>query len=275
MGSCQVSNKGNIFVTLDLTSIRPHSPPQSISIDPTASLLCLFNQLDVPKSTPPCCYQLHFRGRTVPISHKTLASCGVQSGDVLEVVGRKSEDLKQIEVTMETSNARFSLWVKRKATVRSLLVTISKTLRLPSEELRLLSGSAELLDTLRFEELADSSDLRLQLRSQPRPAHSPGLTLELTCENADCQCYLQRQTQMLGVGNFDLGEACEKTRCKECNQYSCLLEGMQFRACAVRYEGIQADGNEGSGSQTFGDLSGELFQGARVKWRKVRLVVSV
>lgn len=207
------------------------------------------------------------------ISHKSLEACGIQSGDVVKLVSRKSGEMIQVEVGVENSKARFSLWVKRKAAVRSLLETIGKTLRLPAEELRLVSGSIEIPEVSTFEALPDSQDLRIRLLSQPQVPLSPGLTLELTCENSSCQLYLQRQTHILGLGSFELGESREL--CKECGLPGCLVEGMKFRACAVRYDGVKAEGGEESGCQGFGSVSGELFQGARVKWRKLRLVVSL
>jgi hypothetical protein len=191
------------------------------------------------------------------------------------LVRRKAGEMAQVEVGVENSQARFSLWVKRKASVRSLLETIGKTLRLPPEELRLVSGSIEIPEVSTFENLSDSSDLRIRLLSQPQVALSPGLTLELTCENSSCQLYLQHQTHVLGLGSFELGKTCEKSLCKECGHQGCLVEGMKFRSCGVRYEGIKAEGGEESGWQEFGNGSGELFQGARMKWRKLRLMVSM
>jgi len=275
MGSCQHSNKAALSLTIDLTSILPHSPPQSLSLDPSSSLLSLFTLLDLPKTTPPCCFQLCFRGHIVSVSHKSLEMCGVQSGDVVKVVSRKSGEMVQVEVGVENSKARFSLWVKRKASVRSLLETVGRTLRLPPEELRLVSGSIEIPEVSTFETLSDCADLRIRLLRQPQVPLSPGLTLELTCENSSCQLYLQRQTHVLGLGSFELGASSEKSLCKECALPGCLVEGMKFRACGVKYDGVKTEGGEESGWQGFGSVSGELFQGARVKWRKLRLVVSL
>jgi hypothetical protein len=237
------------------------------------------NQL--PKNAPASCFLFSLQSRKIDISDLPLSAYRVKDKDRLVLEFQDPKRMVQVIVGVEYSDSKFNFWVRKDATVKSVLKMIATHLRLTAEELRLICRGKELKEGTSFGEVESAQELTLRISdnstpdSSLTPSQDQGLSIEVVCDDPSCPIYLQHHSIPMGVGSFELPtiKLSRELRCRACNKVVSSVEQLKFRECRVRYEGQREDGVEENGCESFSHVTGELMNGVRVNWRRLKLEV--
>ena len=101
---------------------------------------------------------------------------------------------------------------------------------------------------------------------------SPGVSWLGTCNNRNCQAYLQQVVSNHGFGVFNVAEASYRSNCPMCKRFLSNVDGCGFFDCNYKFYGVQSNTikREGGGKAGKNNYT-EFMNGESIQWSILRI----